>query len=51
MRSSAKTKSQIKQSKALMPWRRFSVLVVFVGVVVVLVARALDMQVMHSAFF
>jgi cell division protein FtsI (penicillin-binding protein 3) len=51
MRSSAKTKSQIKQSKALMPWRRISVLVVFVGVVAVLVARALDMQVMHSAFF
>ncbi|MBT8129172.1 MAG: penicillin-binding protein 2 [Gammaproteobacteria bacterium] len=35
----------------MMPWRRVSVLVVFVGLVVLLAARAMDMQVLHSAFF
>lgn len=34
-----------------MPWRRLSVLVAFVCVVVMLAGRALDMQVLHSAFF
>ncbi len=46
-----KTCSQIKNGKALMPWRRVSILVAFVSVVVVLAGRALDMQVLHSAFF
>lgn len=51
MKSMTKTGSQIKNSKAMMPWRRVSVLVVFVGLVVLLAARAMDMQVLHSAFF
>jgi cell division protein FtsI (penicillin-binding protein 3) len=51
MKSMTKTSSQIKSGKALMPWRRLSVLAVFVCVVVVLAGRALDMQVLHSAFF
>jgi cell division protein FtsI (penicillin-binding protein 3) len=51
MKSMTKTSSQIKNGKALMPWRRLSVLAVFVCVVVLLAARALDMQVLHSAFF
>ncbi len=33
------------------PWRRLSVLFVFLMVVLVLVGRALDMQVLHSEFF
>ena len=51
MRTMTKTGSQIKNSKALMPWRRLTVLVAFVSIVVVLAGRALDMQVLHSAFF
>ncbi|MGD8802641.1 MAG: penicillin-binding protein 2 [Gammaproteobacteria bacterium] len=51
MKSMTKTSSQIKSGKALMPWRRLSVLVAFICVVVVLAGRALDMQVLHSAFF
>ncbi len=51
MKSRTRTGSQIKSSKALMPWRRLSVLVAFVCLVVVLAGRALDMQVLHSAFF
>ena len=51
MMTVAKTSSQIKQGKVLMPWRRVSVLVVLVCAMAVLVARALDMQVMHSKFF
>lgn len=51
MKSMTKTGSQIKNGKAMMPWRRLSVLVVFIGLVVLLAARALDMQVLHSAFF
>ena len=38
-------------NKPLMPWRRISVHVGFVIVVVVLIGRALDMQVLHSEFF
>ncbi|MBT8128082.1 MAG: penicillin-binding protein 2 [Gammaproteobacteria bacterium] len=34
-----------------MPWRRFSVLVIFFCVVAALAGRALDMQVLHSTFF
>ncbi|UCB56367.1 MAG: penicillin-binding protein 2 [Thiotrichales bacterium] len=34
-----------------MPWRRLSVLLAFVCLVAVLAGRALDMQVLHSAFF
>ena len=34
-----------------MPWRRLSVLFVFFCVVTLLAGRALDMQVLHSAFF
>jgi cell division protein FtsI (penicillin-binding protein 3) len=51
MKPMTKTSSQIKNSKALMPWRRLSVLIVFIGLVVVLAGRAMDMQVLHSAFF
>ncbi len=51
MKTMTKTSSQIKSGKALMPWRRLSVLVAFVALVVVLAGRALDMQVLHSAFF
>mgnify|MGYP001813174092 CR=1 FL=1 len=43
--------SQRNAGKALMPWRRVSVLVCFFAVVVLLTARALDMQVLRSAFF
>lgn len=46
-----KTSSQIKNGKALMPWRRVSILTAFISVVVVLAGRALDMQVLHSTFF
>lgn len=46
-----KTGKQIKNSKAMMPWRRLSVLVAFVCLIAVLAGRALDMQVLHSAFF
>jgi cell division protein FtsI (penicillin-binding protein 3) len=51
MKSMTKTSSQIKSGKALMPWRRLSVLAAFICVVVLLAGRALDMQVLHSAFF
>lgn len=51
MKSMTKTSSQIKNARALLPWRRLSVLAVFVCIVVVLAGRALDMQVLHSAFF
>jgi cell division protein FtsI (penicillin-binding protein 3) len=51
MKTMLKTRSQVKSSKALMPWRRLSVLVVFFCGVVLLAGRALDMQVLHSAFF
>ena len=34
-----------------MPWRRLSVLAIFLCVVVALAGRALDMQVLHSTFF
>lgn len=37
--------------KPLMPWRRLSVLFVFLAVVSTLVGRALDMQVLHNEFF
>ena len=40
-----KTGSQIKSGKALMPWRRLTVMIAFVCFVVVLAGRALDMQV------
>ncbi|MGB5276106.1 MAG: penicillin-binding protein 2 [Gammaproteobacteria bacterium] len=40
-----------KNGKVVMPWRRISVLVVFFCVVAALAGRALDMQVLHSAFF
>ena len=51
MRATLKTSGQVKRSKALLPWRRLSVLVAFFCAIVVLGARALDMQVLHSAFF
>ncbi len=51
MKPMTRTGSQIKNGKAMMPWRRLTVLVVFIGLVVLLAARALDMQVLHSAFF
>lgn len=38
-------------SKPLMPWRRISILVIFISITLVLMARALDMQVLHSDFF
>ena len=37
--------------KPLMPWRRISLLVVFLMAVAVLLGRALDMQILHSEFF
>jgi len=43
--------SQRNAGKALKPWRRVSVLVCFFAVVVLLTGRALDMQVLRSAFF
>ena len=42
---------QVNTVKPLMPWRRIAVLVLFCAAVAVLVGRALDMQVLHSAFF
>ena len=51
MKTTLKTGRQIKSGKALMPWRRLTVLIAFVCFVVVLAGRALDMQVLHSAFF
>lgn len=51
MKPMTKTGKQIKSEKALMPWRRLTVLIAFVGFVVVLAGRALDMQVLHSSFF
>lgn len=51
MKTTMKTGSQIKRGKALMPWRRLTVLIAFVCFVVVIAGRALDMQVLHSAFF
>jgi len=39
------------ESKPLMPWRRASVLLVFVSLLTVVITRALDMQVLHSDFF
>jgi cell division protein FtsI (penicillin-binding protein 3) len=51
MKTTMKTGRQIKSGKALMPWRRLTVLIAFVSFVVVLAGRALDMQVLHSAFF
>ena len=51
MKSATKTGRQIKDSKALLPWRRLSVLLAFAGLVAMLAARALDMQVLHSSFF
>ena len=51
MKTAMKTGSQIKSGKALMPWRRLTVMIAFVCFVVVLAGRALDMQVLHSAFF
>jgi cell division protein FtsI (penicillin-binding protein 3) len=38
-------------AKPLMPWRRVTVLVLFGAAAVILLGRALDMQVLHSAFF
>ncbi|MDA3869639.1 MAG: penicillin-binding transpeptidase domain-containing protein, partial [Gammaproteobacteria bacterium] len=37
--------------KPLMPWRRVSLLLVFLMAVIVLLARALDMQILRSEFF
>ncbi len=51
MKSTTKTARQIKDSKALLPWRRVSVLLAFFGLIAVLAVRALDMQVLHSSFF
>jgi len=51
MRTTTRTSSQIKKSRALMPWRRLTVLLAFACFVIVLAGRALDMQVLHSAFF
>ncbi len=51
MKPVTKTNRQIKRSKAMMPWRHLTVLIVFVSVIFVLAGRALDMQVLHSAFF
>ena len=42
---------QVNTVKPLMPWRRIAVLVLFCSANAVLVGRALDMQVLHSAFF
>jgi len=38
-------------ARPLMPWRRIAVLVLFCAAVAMLAGRALDMQVLHSAFF
>ena len=43
--------SQPVNNKPLAPWRRLTVLVVFALAASVLVARAMDMQVLDSAFF
>ena len=51
MKSTTKTARQIKDSKALLPWRRLSVLLAFFCLIGVLAVRALDMQVLHSSFF
>ena len=51
MKTAFNTASQVKRGKALMPWRRLSVLVVFFCTVVVLGGRALDIQVLRSTFF
>lgn len=51
MKAISRTGRQVKSAKATMPWRRLSVLAIFLCVVVALAARALDMQVLHSAFF
>ncbi|MCK4706340.1 MAG: penicillin-binding protein 2, partial [Gammaproteobacteria bacterium] len=37
--------------KPLMPWRRLLLLVIFLAAVTALLARALDMQILHSEFF
>ncbi|MFC1589083.1 peptidoglycan D,D-transpeptidase FtsI family protein [Pseudomonadota bacterium] len=37
--------------KPLMPWRRISLLLVFLAAIAVLLGRALDMQILHSEFF
>ena len=37
--------------KPLMPWRRLLLLVIFLTAVTALLARALDMQILHSEFF
>lgn len=39
------------ESKPLMPWRRASVLLVFMALLTIVITRALDMQVLHSDFF
>ncbi len=49
--ASRKRGQQHRVKKTLMPWRRFSVLVVFVALVLVLVGRALDIQVLRSQFY
>lgn len=46
-----KTRNMKVAGKPLMPWRRFSLLFAFLGVIAVLIGRALDMQVLHSEFF
>lgn len=46
-----KVKSVRVINRPLMPWRRISVLAGFVMVITVLVARALDMQILDSEFF
>ncbi len=40
-----------KDKNIPMPWRRLSVLLVFVVLVLVLAGKALDMQVLHSGFY
>ncbi|MDH3342126.1 MAG: penicillin-binding transpeptidase domain-containing protein [Gammaproteobacteria bacterium] len=37
--------------KPLMPWRRISLLVIFLMAIAALLGRALDMQILHSEFF
>lgn len=51
-RPSARKKA-VKQSarKTLMPWRRVSVLFAFMVLVLVLIGKALDMQVLRSGFY
>lgn len=46
-----KTRNEKNAGKPLMPWRRFSLLFVFLVAIVILLSRALDMQVLHSEFF